>query len=190
MLRSVVEDVHCGRLSLLVAPAADDDRVTEDIRRGRRAGAPVGRSGGRRPCERRTRLRSSSVSSRSTQNGGCRAADTVVSWDQKAIASMGRPHRGFVKRGFAARTSANRKRCGYRSSEAPAGAISKVHSRGQMRLYRGDARRKTAADPTEEVVGRAPLRRRWDRSRSRDEKPSPWLRLRRQSWSSKSTVVI
>ena len=46
VLGSVVKDVHCGRLSLPVAPAADDDRVAEDIRRGGRSGEHVWRSGG------------------------------------------------------------------------------------------------------------------------------------------------
>ena len=69
-------------------------------------------------------------------------------------------------------------------------AINEVHTRGQMRLHRGDARQKTVAEPTEEIVGRAPLRRRWDRSRNHDQKPSSRVRLRRQSWSSKSKVVI
>ena len=45
VLGSVVEDVHCGPLSLPVAPAADDDRVAKDICRGGRAGARVGRMG-------------------------------------------------------------------------------------------------------------------------------------------------
>ena len=69
-------------------------------------------------------------------------------------------------------------------------AINDVHSRGQMRLDRGNTGRKTVAEPTEEVVRRAPLPQRWGRTQSRDEKPSSWLRVRRQSWSSTSKVVI
>ena len=46
MLLSVVEDVHCERLSLLVATAVDDEHVAEDTRYGGRVGARVGRSGG------------------------------------------------------------------------------------------------------------------------------------------------
>ena len=64
-------------------------------------------------CERRARLRSSSVGSRSARNGGCRAVDTAISWDRKAIPWTGGPHRGFVKRESAARASADRKRCGF-----------------------------------------------------------------------------
>ena len=75
-----------------------------------------------------------------------------------------------MKRESAARASADWKHCGFRSSKAPVWAINKVNSRGEMRLHRGDARQKTVAEPVEEVIGRAPLRRRWDRSRSRDEK--------------------
>ena len=39
-----------------------------------------------------------------------------------------------------------------------------------MRLHRGDVWRKTVAEPIEEVVGRAPLQRRWGRIRSRNKK--------------------
>ena len=56
--------------------------------------------------------------------------------------------------------------------EGSAGAINEVHNWGQMQLHRGDARQKTVAEPTEEAVGRAPLRRRWGRSQSRDKKSS------------------
>ena len=52
--------------------------------------------------------------------------------------------------------------------------------RGQIRLHRGDARRKkTVVEPTEEVVGRSPLQWLWGRSRSRDEKSSSRLRVQR-----------
>ena len=152
--------------------------------------ARVWGSRGAAQCERRTRLRSSSVSSGSAQNGGCRAADTAISWDRKTIPWTGGPHRGSAKRASAAGASADRKRCGFRSAEDPPGAINEVYSRGQMRLHRGDVRRKTVAELTEDVVGRAPLQRRRGRSRSRDKKASSRLRLRRQSWSSESKVVV
>ena len=73
--------------------------------------------GGRRAaqCQRRTRLRSSSVSSRSARNCGCRAVDTAISWERKAIPWTEGPNRGFMKKESAARASADRKLCGFNS---------------------------------------------------------------------------
>ena len=117
-----------------------------------------GMVGERRPCERRTRLRSSSVCLRSARTGGCsRAATTAISLSRKARMWRGGTHHEFVKRASAARASEDHKHSGLRSPKAPAGAINEAHTRGQMRLHRGNARRKTVAEPTEEVVGRAHL---------------------------------
>ena len=44
--------------------------------------------------------------------------------------------------------------------QAPARTIDEVPVWGQLRRHRGDVRRRTVAEPTEEVVGREPLRRR------------------------------
>ena len=131
----------------VVVPDADDNRVAEDICHGGQVGTRVRRSG-EAQCKQRTRLCSSSVDSRSAQSGRCRAVDTVVSWNRKAIPCTGGPYCGFAKRESAVRASANQKCCSFRSSEAPAGAINKVHSRRQMRLHRGDAWRKTVAEST------------------------------------------
>ena len=100
-------------------------------------------------------------------------------------------HRRFVKRGFAARVSAGWKHFGFQLSEAPAGAMNDVHIQegGKLRQHRCDTRRKTVAEPIGEVFGRSPLWQRWDRSRSRDEKPTSRLQLRRQSLFSKIKVV-
>ena len=57
----------------------------------------------------------------------------------------------------------DQKRCSFRLSKALARAVTKVHSRVKLRQHRGDTGRKTVAEPTKEVIGRAPLRRRWGR---------------------------
>ena len=66
-------------------------------------------------CKQRTRLRSSGVSSRSARNGGCscRAENSGISHSWKLSDTAGGPHHRFVKRGFAARASADRKRCSF-----------------------------------------------------------------------------
>ena len=66
-----------------------------------------------------------------------------------------------MKTDVAGRASADRKHCGFRLSKDPDRAINKVHSRGELRQHRDDTRRKTVKKPTEEIVERAPLSRRW-----------------------------
>ena len=96
----------------VVVPDAGDNRVAEDICHGGQVGTRVRRSG-EAQCKQRTRLCSSSVDSRSAQSGRCRAVDTVVSWNRKAIPCTGGPYCGFAKRESAARASADWKRCGF-----------------------------------------------------------------------------
>ena len=98
-------------------------------------------------------------------------------------------HRSLVKRGFATRASADRKRCVSDRLRIRRGAINKVHDRGDLRRHRCDVWRQTAAKLTEEVVGRVPLRRRCG-PRPRGRRRGSLLRgLGRRSWSLKSKLV-
>ena len=71
--------------------------------------------------------------------------------------------RRFLRNQIFSRASADRKRCGVRSSQSRGCgcATKEEHTREELRRHRGDTRRLAMTEVAAQVVGRAPLRRRW-----------------------------
>ena len=132
-----VKEVQCGRLSPLVATAADNDHVAKGVRRGGRAGARVGRSGGGavRVIDATTQHLVSVPAHFPLKRMA--AEPRLLSFRQVERHAFcgGGPHRSFVKKGFTTRASADRKRCVSDLLRIRRGAINKVHGREDLRRH-------------------------------------------------------